>query len=233
MGRERSKELLLLERIDVLTPHGKQRLRQVRQMLGEVTDEVMDHLPLWADLATGKALSRNAARGKKAFALAGQRIYIGGLDRAELAREGIDWELGLRAFGASAARSALVAELMGCVDLPETCDLLAGMCLMAGPVNQNDIGKSFYGQPDLLAEAFPRPGPDLALGLDAQGQDDRRPGGQRGAIAQPEAQGRAGGPARRAPRDRPDRAGRPDSPRCASARAGATPSAPLATWTTS
>ncbi len=44
-------------------------------------------------------------------------------------------------------------ELMGCVDLPEDCDLLAGTCVMAGPVNQNDIGKSFYGYPDLLAEA--------------------------------------------------------------------------------
>jgi hypothetical protein len=27
--------------------------------------------------------------------------------------------------------------------------------MMAGPVNQNDIGKSFYGYPDLLQNAFP------------------------------------------------------------------------------
>ena len=142
-GREHSKELLLLERIDVLTPNGKQRLRDVRDMLGQVTESVMGNLPLWADLPTGKALSRNAARGKKAFALAGQRIYVGGLDRTQLEKDGIDWDMGVHAFGAAAARSSLVAELMGCVDIPEGCDLLAGMCLMAGPVNQNDIGKTF------------------------------------------------------------------------------------------
>ena len=37
-------------------------------------------------------------------------------------------------------------------DLPENCDLLAGVCLMAGPVNQNDIGKTYFGAKDLLAE---------------------------------------------------------------------------------
>lgn len=152
--RELSKELLLLERIDVLTPNGKERLREVRQMLNDVTDHVMKGLPLWADLPTGKALSRNAARGKKAFALAGQRIYIGGLDREHISAEDLDWDLAVRAFGAASARSALVAEIMGCVDLPEECDLLAGICLMAGPVNQNDIGKSFYGQRDLLSDAY-------------------------------------------------------------------------------
>ena len=57
---------------------------------------------------------------------------------------------GGRAVGAAASRSSLYAELMGCVDLPEDCDLLAGTCLMAGPVNQNDIGKEFYGMEDLL-----------------------------------------------------------------------------------
>jgi hypothetical protein len=161
--RERSKELLLLERIDVLTDDGKRRLRQVREALGRVTDEVIEGLPLWADLLTGKALSRNAERGRKAFALAGQRIYIGGLDRNEIDAEGIDWQLAVRAVGAAAARSALVAELMGCVDIPEGCDLLSGICLMAGPVNQNDIGKEFFGHDDLLVEEFPGRDPTSLL----------------------------------------------------------------------
>lgn len=161
--RERSKDLLLLERVDVLTPNGRERLRQIREHLGEVTERVITGIPLWADLATGKALTRNAARGKKAFALAGQRIYIGGLDRGEIEREGIDWALAVRAFGAAAARSALVAELMGVVELPEDCDLLAGICLMAGPVNQNDIGKAFYGMKDMLSEAFPDRDPTSLL----------------------------------------------------------------------
>ncbi len=153
-GRERAKELVQLERIDVLTPGGKERLRGLRKELGHITDQVIKRLPLWADLPTGKAFSRNAARGRKAFALAGQRIYVGGLSRPEVEAEGVDWELALRAFGALASRSALVAELTGCVELPEDCDLLAGICLMAGPVNQNDIGKSFYGVPDLLSRSF-------------------------------------------------------------------------------
>lgn len=153
--REISKDLLLMERIDVLTPNGKTRLREVRDMLNNVTDRVMKNIPLWADLPTGKALSRNASRGKKAFALAGQRIYIGGLDRKKLFAHNIGWQHAVRAFGACAARSALTAEFMGCVDLPENCDLLTGICLMAGPINQNDIGKSFYGNKDLLCEAYP------------------------------------------------------------------------------
>lgn len=161
--RDASKELLLMERIDVLTPHGKTRLREVRQMLDEVTERVMKNIPLWADLPTGKALSRNAARGKKAFALAGQRIYIGGLDRTQLEANHIGWERAIRAFGASAARSSLTAEFMGCVNLPSDCDLLAGICLMAGPINQNDIGKSFYGARDLLHSAFPDMDPTSLL----------------------------------------------------------------------
>ena len=152
--RERGKELLLLERIDVLTPNGKQRIREVREGLGKVTDLVIKRMPLWADLPTGKAFTRNARRGKKAFALAGQRIYIAGLSQDELRREGIDWDLACRAIGACAARSALVAEIMGVTELPDDCDLLAGICLMAGPVNQNDIGKQFFGHPDLLEGAF-------------------------------------------------------------------------------
>ena len=161
--REHSKDLLLLERIDVLTPNGKQRLRQVRDSLGKVTDQVIEGIPTWADLMTGKALSRNAARGRKAFALAGQRIYVGGLDRSEIRAAGIDWNVAVRATGAAAARSALVAELMGCVAVPQGCDLLAGICLMAGPVNQNDIGKEFFGHDDLLAAEFPDKDPTSLL----------------------------------------------------------------------
>lgn len=161
--REHSKELCLFERVDVLTPNGKERLRAVRRGLGEVTETVMTNIPLWADLPTGKLLSRNAARGKKAFALAGQRIYIGGLDATTIAEAGIDWELSLRAFGAAMARSALYAELMGVVEIPDNCDLLAGICLMAGPVNQNDIGKEFYGHDDLLLQEHPDHNPTSLL----------------------------------------------------------------------
>jgi len=75
----------------------------------------------------------------------------------------MDWDLAVRAFGAAAARSALVGEIGGVVDLPEDCDLLAGICLMAGPVNQNDIGKTFYGYKDLLCGAFPTQDPTSLL----------------------------------------------------------------------
>lgn len=161
--RERARELLLIERIDVLTPGGKERLRQVRAELEEITRRLVRALPLWADLALGRALSSNASRGQKAFALAGQRIYVGGLSRPEVSAAGVDWTLAVRAFGASAARSALVAELMGVLDIPDNCDLLAGICLMAGPVNQNDIGKSFFGFPDLLSVPFPDRSPTSLL----------------------------------------------------------------------
>ncbi|MCP4803940.1 MAG: hypothetical protein GY913_14605 [Proteobacteria bacterium] len=153
LERDHAKRVMLLERVDVLTPGGKERLRAIRRELAEITDKVVANIPLWADLPLMKALSKNAARGKKAFALAGQRIYIGGLAPSELGD--VPWDLGVRAFGAAAARSALVCELAGCIDLPPDCDLLAGICLMAGPVNQNDVGKSFYGFPDLLAGAHP------------------------------------------------------------------------------
>lgn len=152
--RELAKSLILLERVDVLTPNGKERLRAVRTHLEDVTDRIMGGIPTWANMASGGALRRNVARGKKAFALAGQRIYIGGLSRPEVERAGIDFTHAVRAFGAAAARSALVAEIVGTVELPNDCDLLAGVCLMAGPVNQNDIAKTFYGGRDLLADAF-------------------------------------------------------------------------------
>jgi len=152
--RELAKRLLLNDRVDVLTQNGKERLRRIRRALSDATDSLIRDLPLWADLPTGRLFSRNAARGRKAFALAGQRIYIMGLSEPELKREGLDWDLAVCATGAAAARSSLYAELMGCVEVPEGCDLLAGVCLMAGPVNQNDIGKTFYGQPDLLDESM-------------------------------------------------------------------------------
>ncbi|WP_375767243.1 hypothetical protein NR798_37005 [Archangium gephyra] len=154
VSRERAKELLLLERIDVLTPHGKERLRAVREELEQVTDKLIARLPLWADLALGRALSRNSARGRKAFALAGQRIYVGGLSRREVEQSGLSFAHAVRAFGAAAARGALVAEVAGTTEIPEGCDLRGGVCLMAGPVNQNDIGKQFFGSKDLLEQAF-------------------------------------------------------------------------------
>ncbi len=161
--RERSKDLVMLERVDVLTPNGKTRLRQIRDQLAFVTDKVVANLPWWADWPTGKALSSNAARGKKAFALAGQRIYLVGLSKPEIEADGMDWNLAVRATGALACRGGLVGELFGVMDLPDDCDLLAGVCLMAGPVNQNDIGKQFYGQQDLLADAFPGRDPTSLL----------------------------------------------------------------------
>ena len=163
IDRERAKELLIIDRVDVLTDGGKERLRIIRRELESVTDQVVRGIPLWADLPTGRALSRNALRGRKAFALAGQRIYIGGLSRPEIEAAGLGWEHAVRAFGAAAARSALVAELSGTTEIPEGCDLLAGVCLMAGPVNQNDIGKQFYGMQDLLSVRHPHRDPTSLL----------------------------------------------------------------------
>ena len=155
IDRERAKALLLLDRIDVLVPDGKRRLRKLRGELDGITDKLIERMPLWADLPTGKLFSRNANRGRKAFALVGQRIYTTGLSRPEMDIAKIDWHLGVRAVGAAAARSALYAELMGVVGIPDGCDMLAGICLMAGPVNQNDIGKQYYGYEDIMAETFP------------------------------------------------------------------------------
>jgi hypothetical protein len=153
--RENAKKLMLMERVDVLTPGGKERLRAIRQELSEITDRLIARFPLWADLPTGKAFTKNAARGRKAFALAGQRIYIGGLDKNAVDAAGIDGALAVQALGAAASRGAQYCEIAGLVNLPDSCDLLTGTCLMAGPVNQNDIGKQFYGYEDLLAGAFP------------------------------------------------------------------------------
>ncbi len=161
--RERARDVLVLDRIDVLTPGGKERLRAVRRELEAITDRVVRDLPLWADLPTGRALSRNALRGKKAFALTGQRIYLGGLSRSACASAGLGWEHAIRAFGAAASRSGLVAEIAGATDIPDGCDLLGGVCLMAGPVNQNDIGKQFYGMEDLLAARQPHRDPTALL----------------------------------------------------------------------
>jgi len=153
--RESAKSLMLLERIDVLSEGGKARLREIRRQLEQVTDQVVANIPKWVDLPTGRMLSRNAERGRKAFALAGQRIYVVGLSAPEITGAALDWAHAIRAVGAASARGALYAELMGVVDLPPDCDLLAGICMMAGPVNQNDVGKTFYGMPDLLESAHP------------------------------------------------------------------------------
>jgi len=162
-ARERAKSLMLMERIDVLTAGGKKRLRGVRKDLNDITDKVIEYLPLWADLPLGKALSRNANRGRKAFALVGQRIYVCGLDKAAVSEAGIDGSLAVQALGAASSRSAQVCELSGCIDLPEDCDMLTGTCIMAGPVNQNDIGKQFYGYQDLLRGQFPDQAPTSML----------------------------------------------------------------------
>lgn len=161
--REQSKELMLLERLDVLTDGGKERLREIRADNNGITDALIANLPLWADLPMGRALSRNANRGRKAFALVGQRIYIGGLDKSEVEAAGIDPTLACQAIGAAASRSAKLCELSGCIELPDDCDLLVGTCLMAGPVNQNDIGKQFYGYRDLLAGAYAEKDPTSML----------------------------------------------------------------------
>ena len=154
-GREDAKKLMLMERIDVLTDGGKKRLREIRADNNAITDCLIDNLPLWADLPLGRALSRNANRGRKAFALVGQRIYVGGLDKMAVVEKELDTTLACQAIGAASSRSAKVCELSGCIDLPDDCDLLVGTCLMAGPVNQNDIGKQFYGFKDLLCGAHP------------------------------------------------------------------------------
>ena len=78
----------------------------LRAELGAITARLCDELPLWADLPTGRLFSRNTRRGQKAFARAGQRIYIAGLDRGAIEHAGIDWVRALRAVGAAAARSA-------------------------------------------------------------------------------------------------------------------------------
>jgi hypothetical protein len=154
LERERAKELMLLDRMDVLAPGGKERLRAVREELNQITDKFIARLPLWADLPLGRVLSRNSERSRKAFSLAGQRIYVGGLSRREIERAGLSFTHAVRAFGAGAARSALVAEVAGSTEIPEGCDMLGGICLMAGPVNQNDIGKQFFGNRDLLEHTF-------------------------------------------------------------------------------
>jgi hypothetical protein len=161
--RELAKGLMLMERIDVLTDGGRERLRGIRQELSDISDCVISRFPLWADLPTGKAFTRNADRGRKAFALAGQRIYIGGLDKAAVSDAQIDGALAVQALGAAASRGAQYCEIAGLIGLPDDCDMLTGTCLMAGPVNQNDIGKQFYGYKDLLADAFPEVHPTSML----------------------------------------------------------------------
>jgi hypothetical protein len=155
LPRERAKRLLLLEAIDPRAEAGALRLDEVRAMLDRVSERAMRDIPLWCDLPTGYLLSRNAARGKKAFALAGDRVVLGGLSPREVREAGLPFERAVRAAGAAAGRASLLCEIAGVTGLPAGCDLLGGVCVMAGPVNQNDIGKTFYGDPDLLAKTFP------------------------------------------------------------------------------
>ncbi|HAN32400.1 MAG TPA: hypothetical protein DCQ06_12465 [Myxococcales bacterium] len=163
LSRETAKDVLLMDRIDVLSHGGAARIKALSQMLESVTDEIVNRMPKWIDIPAGRIFSRNANKSRKAFALVGQRVYITGISRRALTTTGVDWELALQACGAAAARGALYAELMGVVELPQDCDLLAGICLMAGPVNQNDIGKQFYGHQDLLTTNFADQAPTSLL----------------------------------------------------------------------
>ncbi|MBM4345687.1 MAG: hypothetical protein FJ100_20125 [Deltaproteobacteria bacterium] len=187
--RERAKDLLLLDRVDVLTPDGEARLAAMRDEQNLVTDKLIAQLPLWADLPMGKALSRNAEKGRKAFALVGQRIYIVGLGRRDLERADLDWDHAVRAVGAASSRSALYAELMGTVALAADCDLLCGICLMAGPVNQNDIGKQFYGVRDLLEKAWPDRDPTSLLVWTLKAKTVADPIGNEEQLMNPARQG--------------------------------------------
>lgn len=153
--RATAQSLLMLDRIDVLSPGGKSRLRALRGKLSAVTDRVVAEMPKWADVPLRGALTRNAERGRKAFALAGQRIYVAGLSLREVEAARLPLQLALRGVGASAARGALYVELMGVLDVPDGCDMLGGCCIMAGPVNQDDIGRTHYGMEDMLSRAYP------------------------------------------------------------------------------
>jgi len=153
--RATAQSLLMLDRIDVLSPGGKSRLRALRGKLNAVTDRVVAEMPKWADVPLRGALTRNAERGRKAFALAGQRIYVAGLSLPEVEAARLPLQLALRGVGASAARGALYVELMGVLDVPDGCDMLGGCCIMAGPVNQDDIGRTHYGMEDMLSRAYP------------------------------------------------------------------------------
>ena len=189
LSRPAARELLLLERVDVLTEQGKLRVRELRNELAEITDHVVKGLPLWADLPTGRQLSKSATAAKRAFALAGQRIYIGGVDPADAAAHGLSTERAVRAIGAAAARAALTTEITGCTEIPEGCDTLAGICMMAGPVNQNDIGKQFYGYKDLLHPAYPHKEPTSLLVITMKAKTVTDPIGNEQQLMDPRQKG--------------------------------------------
>ena len=69
LSRDAAKSALLLERVDVLTDGGKDRLREIRKELHHVTDKVVETLPQWIDVPSGRFFSRNAERGRKALSL--------------------------------------------------------------------------------------------------------------------------------------------------------------------
>ena len=179
-------ERKLLDRIDVLAPGGKERLRALRAKLEDATDRVVAGIPLWADLPTGRAFSRNASRGRKAFALAGQRIYLSGLSVEEVAAAGLPWELAVRAVGAAAARSSLVAELSGTTEIPDGCDLLGG--ILHGGTRGWTVAKQFCGSSptpspagsDLLWSALKQ---DRAARSTTRRNDGRGPQGAAGGSA--------------------------------------------------
>ena len=119
--------------------------------LGDITDQLVDDLPR-ADLPTGRVLSKAPAAAGPSLWLDSASIRWTGSARCDAEGRGLG--RAVRAAGAAASRSALPAS-PGLIDLPESTDLLTGCCLMAGPVNQNDIGEQYYGYPDLLAGHTP------------------------------------------------------------------------------
>jgi len=189
LPRDRAKALMLFEGIDPATGAGRARLEAIKQELSRVSDRCVADIPLWCDLATLRALSSNAARGKKAFALAGDRVVVGGLSRPEVVRAGLSWERAVRAVGAAAARAACYLELMGVTGLPADCDLLGGVCMMAGPVNQNDIGKTFYGGADMLSQVFPGREPTSLLVITFKAKTVADPIGNEEQLQNPAKQG--------------------------------------------
>src|SRR5699024_12677510 len=71
-------------------------LHDALPIFDRVTDFVVDTIPKWADVPLRGFLTRNAERGRKAFALTGQRIYIGGLDHAMVTAASLGWRHAIR-----------------------------------------------------------------------------------------------------------------------------------------
>jgi len=148
------RDALLVHEIDTTSAPGQTEITLIRQELDEVTQRIRKNLPVWADAVSLGALARLVEQGTKAFALSGQRVVIFGLDGELLRGTGVDFEHAVRAVGAAIARACWIFEIAGSTEIPEGADLLGGVCAMAGPVNLNDIGKSFYGHADLLRRNY-------------------------------------------------------------------------------